>query len=260
MNIFSPEFILASFLIFVRVASVIGSAPFFGSQMFPVQVKLFLALITTVMLYPIIPIQDAVISPNITGLELVIAIIKEMLVGITMGLIGQIIFGGVQLGGQFVSIQIGLAFANIVDPLTQTQNALVSQLLVLFGTVLFLAIGGEKIYLQAMVHSFSVVPIGTGQFAEATPVFIDMAGQLFIIGVQIASPFIIVLFLMDLSFAIFARIMPQANIFFIALPLKVLIGLTMLLVVMPNIPVAFDHFFQILFDYLSVVIEAIGPN
>ncbi len=259
MNIFSPEFILASFLIFVRVAGVIASAPFFGSQMFPNQVKVFFAVVVTIMLYPVIPMQGAVIAPNITALELVIAIVKELLVGVTMGLIGQIIFGGVQLGGQFVSIQIGLGFANIVDPLTQNQNALVSQLLILFGTVLFLGIGGEQIYLRAMQKSFEVIPIGNMDFSMAAPVFMDMAGQLFIVGIQIAAPFIVVLFLMDLSFAIFARIMPQANVFFIALPLKVLIGLSMLLLVMPYIPVAFNQFFQILFDYLSRIMETIGP-
>lgn len=258
MNIFSVEFILASFLIFVRVASVVGTAPFFGSDLFPPRIKIFFAVVLTIMLYPIIPLHGAVIATDITGLELVIAIVQEVLIGVTMGLVGQVIFGGVQLGGQFVSIQIGLAFANIVDPLTQNQNALVSQLLVLFGTVLFLAIEGEKVFLNAMMYSFDVVPIGTANYAAATPIFIDMAKHIFIIGVQIASPFIIVLFLMDLSFAIFARIMPQANIFFIALPLKVLIGMTMLLLVMPNIPMAFNQFFDLMFNYLSDIIDAIG--
>lgn len=260
MNIFTVEFIIASFLIFVRVSSILMTAPFFGSEFFPTRVKLFFAVAMTVMLYPVIPMQGAYIPADATLIELVVATVQEVLVGATMGLVGQVVFGGVQLGGQFISIKMGLGFANMVDPLTQDQSALVTQLFMIFGVILFLAIDGEHMYIQALYRSFDIVPIGEVQAQFAAPVFMEMASQLFIIGVQLSAPFMIVLFILDLAFAIFGRIMPKANVFFIALPLKVLIGLTMVLLVTPNLPLVFDQMFDLLFDYLGQVLQAIGAS
>lgn len=251
MNIFDPQFILTAFIIMVRVTSVIMAAPFLSSRQFPVRVKVFFGLIVTILLYPSIPLQGAVIPLDAKALELVVLIIREMLIGVAMGLSGQIVFGGIQFGGQFISIQSGLGFANIIDPTTQTQNPVISQIFILLSIILFLNVDGDAIYLQALNKSFEVIPLGTASFDRVAPDFIKMATQLFVIGIQLSAPFIIVLFLMDLSFAIFARIMPQANIFFIALPLKVLGGILMLLYLTPKLGIAFNQFFQIIFKFLE---------
>lgn len=255
MNILSPEIVLTTFLIFVRVASIIATAPFFGSDIFFQRIKLFFALLVTIVLLPAIPLAGAVIPVDIKLLELAILILKEVLVGVGLGLVGQIVFGGVQFGGQFVSIQVGLGFANIIDPQTQTQNPIFSQLFLLFGVILFLGIGGEITYIRALAHSFNTIPIGTINAAGPGPEFMEMASQIFIIGVQLASPFIVTLFLLDLAFAIFARIMPQANIFFIALPLKVGGGIIILWLIVPKLSVAFNTYFQTLFNYLAIIME-----
>lgn len=257
-NLLNPQFILTAFLIMVRVTSILMTAPFFGSFSVPMRVKAFFGLAVTLVLFPTVPLQEAYIALDATNLEVIIAIIKEILVGAAMGLVGQLIFGGLQFGGQFISIQTALGFANIVDPQNQQQNAIISQVFALLGVVIFLAIDGEQVYLKALAKSFEIVPIGNVDIAAATPVFIDMASELFIIGVQLASPFIIVLFLLDLSFAIFAKIMPQANIFFIALPLKVFGGILMLALIADGLGVAFNQFFQILFDYLEEVLIVMG--
>jgi len=237
----------------------LATAPFFSSQIIFVRIRLFFALLLTVVLLPTVPIGDAAIPLDVQLLELAILIMKELFVGVAMGLVGRIIFGGVQFGGQFISIQVGLGFANIIDPQTQTQNPIFSQLFLLFGVVLFLAIGGEITYLRALAHSFETIPLGTTvSLAGTGDLFIRMASQIFIIGVQMASPFIVTLFLLDLSFAIFARIMPQANIFFIALPLKVGGGLIILWFITSKLSLAFSNYYDTLFDYLSIVLETLG--
>ncbi|HKJ47291.1 MAG TPA: flagellar biosynthetic protein FliR [Balneolales bacterium] len=258
MNIFSVEFILASFLIFVRVSSLIFSAPYFSSAVFPQRIKLFFAFAVTIVLYPIIPLQGAVLATDATIIQVVIAILKEVLVGLSMGLVGQIIFGGVQMAGQLVSYDLGISFGSIVDPVTSQQNGVLPQFMTLLAILLFLGIRGDALYIKALAASFSIVPIGHVYPAEAAPVFLKMAVYLFKIGVQLASPFLVVLFLMDLSFAIFARIMPQSNIFFIALPLKLGVGILVFLIVLPYLPVAFNTFFNHLWNYLSIVLHSIG--
>lgn len=258
LNLFNPQLILTAFAIFVRVASVIATAPFFGSLQFPARVKAFFSLAITLVLMPLVPLDGSVIPFDTTSLELVILIIREFLIGAAMGLAGQIVFGGVQFGGQFISIQTGLGFANIIDPNTQTQNPIFSQIMILLGIILFLNIGGDAIYLKALKKSFDIIPLGTANYSMAGPEFVKMATHLFIIGIQLSAPFIIVLFLMDVAFAIFARIMPSANIFFIALPLKVLAGIYMLLWVVPKLGIAFTQFFQVFFTFLERALLSIN--
>lgn len=258
MYALTPEFLLTAFLIFVRVTTVLMLAPFFGSEIFFNRVKLFFAFVVTIAVYPTISLEGAAIPVDAKLLEVVIAIFREVVVGAAMGMVGKIIFGGVQFGGQFISIQVGLGFANIIDPQTQTQNPIFSQVFTLLGVLLFIMLGGEQVYLRAMVKSFDIIPIGQVQIAGLGPTFIQMASQIFIIGVQLASPFIVVIFLMDLSFAIFARIMPQANIFFIALPLKVGGGLIVLALIVPKLAVAFNTYFQKLYTFLSQTMQIMG--
>ncbi|MGF1670607.1 MAG: flagellar biosynthetic protein FliR [Balneolaceae bacterium] len=258
MELLQVEYILTSFLIFVRVGALMATAPFFSNGSIPVQVKVFLSLVLAVMLFPVIPVQDMSIPADAKMLEVFIAIVKELLVGIALGLTGQILFAALQIAGELMSLNIGLAFASLIDPVNQTQQSVISQLFVLLGTFIFISTGGDGYYIRALAHSFDIVPVGTVAAHAVAPVFMEMATRLFITGIQIASPFIIVLFLMDLSFAIFARIMPQANVFFIALPLKVGAGFVLLLWVLPFAPTAFDMIFTQIWDYLSKIMQAIG--
>lgn len=257
-SLLSIEFILGAFLVFVRVGALVGTAPFFSNGSIPMRVKLFFAMALTVMLYPLVPLQSGGIPIDATTLEVVILVFKEVLVGAAMGLTGQLVFAGLQMGGELMSVNIGLSFASVVDPVNQAHGSIVSQLFGLLGVLVFIGAGGDGYYIRALASSFDVVPLGEGMVTQAAPVFIEMATYLFVVGVQMAAPFIIVLFLLDLSLAIFARIMPQANIFFIALPLKLGIGMLLLILILPYAPVAFEHFFIKIWDYLSMMLEHLG--
>jgi len=182
-----------------------------------------------------------------------------VLTGAALGLVGQLIFAGLELAGRLISIKIALGFANIVDTMTQQQSAVISNLFTMIAVLVFLSVDGDKIYLNGLVESYNVIPLAEGQVQLAGPLMLEIATYLFIIGVQITSPFIIVLFLLDLSLAIFARIMPQANIMFIALPIKLGVGIILLILVVPYLPVAFEMMFQHLFDYLRQIIEIMMP-
>jgi len=257
LSIFSVEYILSSFLIFVRIAALIGTAPFFNGAAFPNRVKLFFSFALTIMMYPLLPEYGNLLSASATSFEVLLAVAREILVGVAMGLTGQIIFAGIRMGGELMSVNIGLSFASVVDPVNEGQNQLVSQFFSFLAVLIFLGIGGEAIYLRALEQSFHIVPVGDARVATAALSFFDIARYLFVIGVQISSPFIIVLFLLDLSFAIFARIMPQANIFFIALPLKVGVGVILMLLVLPYTPTALEHFFNQMWIYLGDVLQAL---
>jgi flagellar biosynthetic protein FliR len=260
MEIFSIDYMLASFLIFVRVSSLFLTAPYFSSAAFPAQVKIFFALITSILLYPVIPAQNVGIDPQSGAIFMITAIFTEVLVGAALGMVGKIVFAGLELAGRLISLKTALGFASLVDSMTQQQRTIVSNLFNLLAILIFLAIGGDKIYLSGLVQSFQVVPLQQAQIEMAGPFMLELATYLFVIGVQLTAPFMIVLFLVDLSLAIFARIMPQANIMFIALPIKLGVGFILLYLVAPYLPVAFEMMFTRMFEFIEQLLMVIMPD
>lgn len=260
MEILSLDYILAAFLIFVRVSSMIMTAPFFSTAAFPAQIKVFFAIVTSILLYPVIPAQNVMIETSSGILFIGLAVIMEVLVGVALGLVGQLIFAGLELAGTLISLKIALGFANVVDTMTQQQSSIISNLFTMLAILVFLSIDGDKIYLTSLAKSFEVVPIQQAGIQFVGPHFLEIATYLFIIGVQVTAPFIIVLFLLDLSLAIFARIMPQANIMFIALILKLGVGLIIMIFILPYLPVVFEIMFERLFDFLQSTLEILAPE
>lgn len=259
MSLLSPEYILAAFLIFVRVSSLVMTAPFFNSAAFPARVKLFFALVISFILSFIIP-ADSVLIPLETELPfLATAIILEILVGVALGLVGQLIFAGIEMAGQLISLKITLSFAQIVNTMTQQKSDVVGNLFSMLAVLVFLAMEGDKIYLNGLVKSFELIPINQAELQQAGPFMLEVANYLFIIGVQLAAPFLIVLFLLDLTLAIFARVMPQANILFIAIPIKLLLGFVLLSWLLPYMPDAFSRIFEHLYDYLIQIVGILMP-
>lgn len=259
MSLLSAEYILAAFLIFVRVSSLVMTAPFFNSAAFPARVKLSFALIISFILSFIIP-ADSVLIPLETELPfLATAIILEILVGVALGLVGQLIFAGIEMAGQLISLKITLSFAQIVNTMTQQKSDVVGNLFSMLAVLVFLAMEGDKIYLSGLVKSFELIPINQAELQQAGPFMLEVANYLFIIGVQLAAPFLIVLFLLDLTLAIFARVMPQANILFIAIPIKLLLGFVLLSWLLPYMPDAFSRIFEHLYDYLIQIVGILMP-
>jgi len=255
----SLDYILASFLIFVRVSSLVMTAPFFSTSSFPNQVKLYFSLVTSVILSFVIP-ADSIVIPLKSGLPfIVIAIILEALVGVALGLVGQLIFAGVEMAGRLISLKITLSFAQIIDTMSQQKTDLIGNLFSMVAIWVFLVIGGDKIYINALVKSFELIPIAHAHLQQAGPFMLEVAKYLFIVAVQLAAPFLIVLFLLDLALAIFARVMPQANIMFIAIPIKLLLGYFLLSWIFPYLPHAFKIVFDHLFKYMMEILQTIAP-
>jgi flagellar biosynthetic protein FliR len=234
------------------------TAPYFNSAAFPRRVKIFLALIISFILSFVIPQESvlSVIEPTVPFV--VTAIIMEVLVGVAMGLIGQLIFAGIEMAGRLISLKITLSFAQIVNTMTQQKTDVVGNLFSMFAILIFLSMDGEKIFLHGLARSFELIPLNQVAIKQAGPFMLEVANYLFVIAVQIAAPFLVVLFILDLSLAIFARVMPQANILFIAIPIKLLLGFAMLSWVFPYMPDAFGKIFDQLFEYLVNLLGTIS--
>jgi len=258
MSLLSPTYILGLFLIFVRIGSLIMTAPYFNSAAFPRRVKLFFALILAFILAFVIPAENVMGSIQPTLPFLASAIVLELLVGAALGLVGQLIFAGIEMAGRLISLKITLSFAQMVNAMTQQKTDIVGNIFTMLAILIFLTVDGDKIFINGLVKSFELIPINQADLKQAGPFMLEVANYLFVIAVQIAAPFLVVLFILDLTLAIFARIMPQANILFIAIPIKLLLGFTLLSWLLPYLPDAFNKMFDELFEYLVRLLGIMG--
>lgn len=208
----------------------------------PVVLKAGLSMAVAVMLMPHLelPQINVLDSPYV----LVLGIVGEVIIGVMIGLATQLIFTGIQLAGQISGFQMGFALANVVDPASSLQIPLLAQFINLFALMIFFATNAHYYFIKALVDSFSLVPPMTAHFnAGLMPILTKMAGNAFVIAIKVGAPVIIALLLSNVALGLTARTVPQMQIFVVAMPLKILMGLFFLGISLPFMAAFFDHEF-----------------
>ncbi|MFH2054992.1 MAG: flagellar biosynthetic protein FliR [bacterium] len=235
-----------------RVAGLFAIAPVLGHRLVPVQVRIPLTLLLAYFLFSYtgsVPIELGESLWPLAGLAL-----REFGFGVLLGFLFQILFLGVQFGGGVIGYQIGFALVNVIDPSTSTNVSIISQMKLLIATLVFLLINGHHVVLQALFESFKLVPLGQISLNTlAAEGIVRFAGETFIIGVKLAAPVVVTLFVTDLCLGILARTMPQMNVFIVGFPLKIGVGLFILATTLP----LFGYVFTKLFDSTSIEVMQI---
>ncbi len=239
--------IVAYLLTTFRVGGLLIAAPIFGQRSVPAQLKIMLALVLGYFLFPLIGSQELAIDPGLFPIALVAA--RELLFGLIIGFFFQIIFIAVEFGGGILGYQIGFALVNIVDPSTSNSVPIIGQFKLIVATLIFFGIDGHHVVLQALFESFKFVPLGHVTFhAEILDHIVTFAGAVFIIGVKIAAPILVTLFITDVCLGIVSRTMPQMNMFIVGFQVKIGAGLLMIALALPF----FQYMFTKVFNQMSI--------
>ena len=212
------------FLILLRVGAILMSMPIFKSKSIPILFKFGLALAASIVLFPLL---DITVFPAITSLTgFVIGAIGEILLGVTIGMAVNLIFIGVQMAGQISGYQMGMALAMVMDPSAGQQVPLLAQFYQLFAFLIFLTINAHHWFIGALADSFNLVPpLGFRFSGSMMEQLVTIAGNMFVIAIQVGAPIIAALLLTSIAFGLIARTVPQMNVLFVAMPLKIMIGL-----------------------------------
>jgi len=220
------------FFIFLRIGAIILTAPVFDSDTIPVLFKAGLAFAVSLLLMPLLNLESLAYQPGL--LPFMIGALSEVIMGLMIGLLVRMVFAGVVLAGQMVGYQMGLAMANIMDPATSEQVPLLGQFNNLMAMLIFLATDAHHLFVKALVASFQIVPPYGFHFGNAVmDQLVNFGADMFVIGVKLGAPLIAVLLLMSVAFGLAARAVPQMNIFFVAGPLKIIVGLLFLTLTLP---------------------------
>ncbi|HON37774.1 MAG: flagellar biosynthetic protein FliR [Desulfomonilia bacterium] len=228
--------ILSFLFVFVRVGTIFALVPFFGSEVIARRITAIIAFFLSLVLVPVVPAAEIAME-GLNVITLIVFLIHELLIGLCLGLAVNVIFAGVQIAGEIAGFQMGFAIVNIVDPITGVDAPVTSNLLYIVAFLLFLSFGGHHMLIKALVDSYYIIPLEAGFPDQKYHLAVLSYGaRMFLLGVKMAAPVIGVLLLLNISFALTARAIPQMNVFLMSFPLTIAIGLFFMIVIIKMMP------------------------
>lgn len=221
------------------------SAPFFSTYPIPQQIKVWLVAFIAFIIYPMVQAHTSFTMPTNTP-ELFVILLKEFSIGYIIGFCANIIFIGVDMGVNLFSIQMGLTASQALNPATGAASPVLTQVFTLLCTMVFLILNAHQWLFSAVYKSFSTLPVGYEFIFTPNLVgqILALSSDIFVISLGLALPIFGVLFISDVLLGFTSKMMPQMNIFMVAMPIKIYLGL--LLCIMFLAPIA---------EYLRSLIE-----
>ncbi|MDX1705767.1 flagellar biosynthetic protein FliR [Pseudidiomarina sp.] len=237
---------------FCRFSGVLLIAPVLSHSSLPRQIKLGLALIFTVVISPLLPPLPDV---PLFSWESFGIIVEQLLIGVAIGLVMQVVFAAIQAAGEFIGLQMGLAFATFFSPDSGANTMILSRLFYVFSMLMFLAIDGHLLLLEVLARSFIMLPIGTiGMNADAFELIARFGAVIFSAGILLALPVFGALLIVNLTLGILNRSAPQLTVFSIGFPMSLTLGLVLLLVLMTELGTYLQRMFQVGLDMVEKVL------
>jgi len=256
LNISLPQ-LQMFFLVFLRIGAILMTIPVFESRSIPNMFKLALALATSLILFPMLNLNPLPVSTSIFGLAIGAA--GEILLGFVIGFSVKIIFAGIQMAGQLGGYQMGLALANVMDPADSQQIPLLAQFNNLVALLIFLSLNAHYWFIRALTQSYRLVPPFNVHFDGAlTEHLIQLAGNMFVVAIQVGAPIIAALLVTSVAFGLVARTVPQMNVFIVAMPLKIGIGLLFLGFSLPYFAAFLKKIFGGLGAHILIMLKAMS--
>jgi flagellar biosynthetic protein FliR len=228
---FLPPLAAAFILVVARVGTMLMLLPGLGELNIPVNVRLTVALLLAAVL---LPLHQSAYQLNLTSFGPMIAMLgSEMFIGAVLGLSVRLIMSSLQVAGAVIAQQLGLGFVTAVDPTLGQQGAIVGNFLAMLGVTLIFATDLHHLVIAALNDSFTLFSPGEIPFlGDVAALTTRSAASGFRIGIQLSAPFLVFGLLFNLGLGILSRLMPQMQVFFVGLPLSILLGLLILLMVL----------------------------
>lgn len=226
-----PVYILVS----VRFLGIFNSSPVFFASSMPVPFRFWLSAILSIIVVP--QIDGELPELLFSGvLPLILSSAKELLVGLFLGFVSAAPFYALQVSGRMIGTTMGLAMVSVIDPLSQDEESIVGQFKLLVGLWFFLYWNGHLLLVKAFFESFRLMPLGGFDLFLPSDMGLGRwLGDLFVLAFMMSIPFYGALLLADIGLGFLARTVPQMNVFILGLPVKIGLGLALLMALLPVI-------------------------
>jgi flagellar biosynthesis protein FliR len=242
-----PPLAAAFLLIFARIGTMIMLMPALGEASVSTRLRLSIALMLTLTFFPLI---SPIFKIRLEIPDLIRTLLQELAVGFIIGGTGRMLMGGLQTSGTLIANQLGLGFVTTVDPTQGQQAAIFSGFLGLLAVTLIFAADLHHLVIAALFDSYQLFQPGSfPSSADAADLILKTVSGAFRIGVQISAPFLVFGLVFNAGLAVLSRMMPQMQVFFIAMPATIMLGLILFALVLAGMMTTW-------LDYLEVGLKA----
>ncbi len=224
--------------------------PGIGDRAVPMRSRLVFGLALSLALYTVL--KDKIPQMPPTVYNMLSSLIYEVLLGIAFGFSVRMIIAGLQAAGEVIAVQTGLAFAQNVDPSQGTQGTLISNFLSLLAVALIFMADLHHVMLRSIANIYELFPVGlvfpSGDFAQLG---IQTLGKAFVLSLQLSAPFVVFGLVFYLGVGILSRLIPQVQVFFVAMPANIFFGFILFMVLLSTIMSKYlDYFGQSFLPFL----------
>ena len=219
-------------LVLARVAGLFMAIPMFGARLVPNRVKAVLIFALALLIFPIIRLHAIPAADD--SLSLMLLVLRESLIGLTLGAISQFVFAAVEFCGQLVGTQMGISIAAQFDPTTQNNVPTMAIFQGALATLIFLSLGVHHFFIRGIVESYQLIPLGAWHTSGGLLKFlIEASTGIFVIAIKLAAPVSVALLATSVVLGIVARSFPAMNVFMVSMPLNIGIGFLILGISLP---------------------------
>jgi flagellar biosynthetic protein FliR len=249
---FLPALAATFMLVFARIGTMVMLLPGLVELSVPVRVRLTVALVLTAVL---VPLHRDAYAIDLRTFGPVIALLgEELFIGAVLGLTARLTISALQVAGSVIAQQLGLGFVTAVDPTQGQQTVIVGNFLTILGIALVFTADLHHLVIAALNDSYTLFRPGEvpllGDVAALTTRTIAAA---FRVGIQLSAPFLVFGLLFNLGLGVLSRLMPQMQVFFVGIPLSILVGFLILLLVVGAMMAVF-------LGSVETVLRALAPN
>lgn len=239
---------------FVRISAMLLVAPIFGARNVNVRVRLSLGLLLAIVVAPQVSGQPLVDPLSLGGL---VVAIHQVLIGIVMGFVLQMVFSALTQAGETVALSMGLGFASAIDPVGGVQVPMVSQYFTILATLIFLALNGHLVLIELLIRSFDTLPVmADGVTPDNLWAIVTFGSQMFAGAMLIALPAVASLLLVNIAMGVMTRAAPQLNIFAVGFPLTLFAGFVIILLILPGFPARIGELLMAAFALIQQITRA----
>jgi len=228
----TPEYTYAFFLILLRTTSMLVSAPLLSHKGIPAYTKIGFAIFFSLVL---VPLQgDNPPAPPQNFAIVIDNTVREVLFGLSLGVVMNIVFIGVQMASRIIGLQMGFGLGAVFDPITGAEFGTFDAFYSILITLVFFTMNGHHLVIQALVETTQSVPLGTfNPFLVTPPAIASLIAGLTVTAVRLAMPVMAALILTDLGMGLASRTVPQMQVLIVGAPIKILVGVLVLGAALP---------------------------
>ena len=237
---------------FARITGLLMVMPLLGTRMVSQRIRIILALFITLVVTPVLPPM-----PLFDGLSVAsfIVILQQLLIGIVLGFVVEVLNQVFVIAGQLIAMQTGLGIATTVDPGQGASVVVVSQWFLFMVSLVFLSLNGHLVLIEILIESFRTLPVGFSSFSsEQLGLLVEWTGWMFAAAVVIALPAMTALLVVNLAFGVMTRAAPRLNIFALGFPVTMIVGLFIIWLNISDMAAGYQNHMETLFDFLKKLV------